>query len=161
MFRGNETRRSALGLCRLCLRLLLCLFYLPLARFSQARVSGDSGILFAEVLQHVLGDSHTEGTVGGLHFRIDLGHLRGELLAEGRAVELQEALDFVLREMLIVNGNELGGGVIRIEFGFVGFNEGVHKLLAAVAGGDGGEEVFAHLVGAVSGEILQGVARAD
>src|SRR6267143_1205595 len=109
----------------------------PLARFGQARVGGHAGILFAEILQHVLGDSRAEGAVGGLHFRVDLGHLRGEFLAEWRAIKLQEALDFVLREMLIVNGNELSGSIIRVEFSFVGFDEGVHKLLAAVAGGDG------------------------
>src|SRR6266436_8669298 len=116
VFRAYETRWSALGLCRLCLRLLLCLFYLAWARFDQARVGGHAGILLAEVLQHVLGDSHTEGAGGGLHLDVNLGHLRGEFLAKGRAVKLQEALDFVLRKMLIVNGNELGGSVIRIEF---------------------------------------------
>src|SRR6266446_5664246 len=161
VFRAYETRWSALGLCRLCLRLLLRLFYLARARFGEARAGGHAGILLAEVLQHVLGDSHTEGAVGGLHFEVDLGHLRGEFLAEGRAVKLQKSLDFVLREMLIVNSNELGGSVIRIEFGSVAFDEGVHKLLAAVAGGDGGEKVFANLVGAVSGEILHRVARTD
>src|SRR5579864_1801880 len=98
---GNETRRSGLGLCRLSLRLLLRLLCLPLARFGQARVGGYAGILLAEILQHVLGDSHAEGAVGGLHFHVDLGHLCGEFLSEGRAVKLQEALDFVLREMLI------------------------------------------------------------
>jgi hypothetical protein len=153
-----ETRRYALGLRW---ALLLGLFYLALARLCQVRVRGHGRIFLAEIFQDVLGDAGAEGAIGRLHLAIDFGHFRGELLTERRAIELEQALDVILREVLVVDGDQLAGCIIRVEFRFVVLNECINKLLTAVGGGNRGEKIVAELIGPMSGEILHSITRAD
>ncbi len=114
-----------------------------------------------EILQHFLRNTSAECPVRRLHFTVDFGHFRGELLPERRTVKLQETLDFVLREVLIVDRYELRRSFVGINLRFVVVRECVDKLLPAAGTRHRGEKVFAKLVSPMSGEILHGVARAN
>ena len=127
---------------------------------GDACVGGHGGVFGVKIFQDFLRRARAESAIGGLHFRVDFGHFGGEFLAERGPIELQETFDFVGREMLVVNGYELRGGFVGIEFGFVVFDKRIYKLLAAVICGNRGDKSFAKLVGAVCGGVLHSVARA-
>src|SRR6266852_7473640 len=155
----SAMRRDGLAL-GLCLGQLLRRLGLAYPRLCETRVSCDAGVLLAEVLKHILRDTRAEGAVGCLRFHIDLRHFRGELLAERGAIELQEPLNFVVAEMLVVNGDQLTGSSISIEFGLVVVNKGVHKFLTTFVIGNRSCQILSELIGTPGGCLLQGVTRA-
>ncbi len=67
----------------------------------------DLRILLLQFRQRILSGLGVRQTDRRLRFTADLGHLRGDLLSEGRTVKLQQPLDFVIREVLVVNRYEL------------------------------------------------------
>src|SRR5260370_6462548 len=62
--------------------------------------------------------------------------------------------------MLVVNGDQLTGSSIGIEFGLVVVNKGVHKFLTTFVIGNRSCQILSELIGTPGGCLLQGVTRA-
>ena len=131
---------------------------LALAQTSRLSEAGIFGFYF---LESFLGGFAGDIAALRLNFMADLGHFRGDFLSEGRTIELQEALDFVVGEMRVVNGDQLIAELLDVEFLLVRRGECVHKVLAFFIAGHSGEEAFAKLVGRIVDGILDLVASAD
>ena len=73
----------------------------------------DSEIFVRQVLQNILCHSRADGLIGRLNLRRDFRHFSGKLAAERRTVELQQSLDLVIREMFVVDADQLPGHFVR------------------------------------------------
>src|SRR5207237_6176174 len=73
-------------------------------------------ILLLQFRQRIFGGFGARSAGGRLDFAADLGHLRGDFLPQGRAVKLQQPFDFVIREVLVINGYELSGSLVDVDF---------------------------------------------
>lgn len=128
---------------------------------AQTSRLGEAGIFRFHFLESFLGGFAGHIAALRLNFTGDFGHFGGDFLPEGRTVELQETLDFVVGEMSVVNGDELIAELIDVEFLLISRRECVDEVLAFFIVGHSGEEAFAKLVGRIVDGVLNLIASAD
>ena len=146
------------------MRLLLVALQAALAEsrtLAQTSRLSEAGIFGFYFLESFLGGFAGDIAALRLNFMADLGHFRGDFLSEGRTIELQEALDFVVGEMRVVNGDQLIAELIDVEFLLISRGERADEVLAFFIVGHSGEEAFAKLVGGIVDGVLDLIASAD
>ncbi len=139
----------------------LPLLWIPPLADPEARRLSDFRILKSERLQSLFCSAVAREPACSLNFPRNLRHFRCDFLPERRPVELQQCLDFVFREMFVVDGHELVSHLIRIKILLIAGHKGVYKSLALIIIRHGLEQVLSILFRGIVQAVLHLIPRAD
>jgi hypothetical protein len=131
------------------------------ASIKCAEIFSGIWVFGAKVLPGQAGCLSAGGARSQLCFTGDFGHFRGYFLPQRRSIKFQQVFNFVFREVLVVDSDQLVGDVVRIEF-LLEFREiSVRQHLRAVVIRRCFQHFLAVLLSRRAGRILNRIARTN